>query len=594
MVQGIGLDGGAIGRFEWSGGDDLIGYVHDVCDPGAALPFARRVAVVDLATGDHEFLDAPLGSEFGSNHGPLLPLLVDLDGDGIDEPILRSSSSLVVVDPAQDWRAEAINADAIPLAVVDRADRPRLVIEEPGAGDQPARIRLLAIGRVGGGRDIIQRGLTVVPVPAADPTTSTRAAIDLVTDPSAPTPAWAGDLTGSGCFVVLVPVATLQRCPDSATVWTARSGPAWLQTVPLAAYGDRGARRLLVAAGVGWSTAQSAIAVPDPAATYGATTGRWRTGPSAPFALAVVDPEALVGTGRVPLPAISVDPNVVDPDAPRLVVTGRAGDRILARIGPVIGPGPGEVGPLPAAGVRASSDDLGEFLTTSPTERYGSIEFIPVAEPSAAGTDTGTATFSLPSMEEFAAAGGPSVSWMVNVVGLNAFGEASPILAGRVELDVVGPSVTVEPPFVSLPWPLSGPIKGHTEPGARLRLARGSFVEVARDGSFELEAALAPWPQDLTIEALDARGNRTTLAVSVVGGVDYRQLPWQALVIVGVLLAAAITSFGVPLRRRSPGVASDPVDGRPVPSAAGGAFAVGVHGEAEIEDLPAGDVRSKS
>jgi hypothetical protein len=362
----------------------------------------------------------------------------------------------------------------------------------------------------------------------------------------------------------------------------------------LAAYGDRGARRLLVAAGVGWSTGQSAIAVPAPAATYGARTSRWRTGPSAPFALAVVDPAALAETGSVPLPAISVDPNAVDPAAPRLVVTGRAGDRILARVGPVIGPGPGEVGPLPSAGVTPSSDDLGDFLTTSASEGYGSIEFLPGPAQSAGSADLGTVSFPLPSMEELAPAGGKAASWMVNVVGLNAFGEASPILAGRVELDLVGPSVAIEPPFLSLPWPLSGPIKGSTEPGARLRLGQGSFVAADRDGSFELDAALAPWPQDLAIEALDARGNRTTLALSVVGGVDYRQLPWQTLVIVGILFGAGITSFGVPLRRRPTPVALAPVDGQPVPSAADGEIATRVGGDAVIEDLPTRDRRSRT
>jgi hypothetical protein len=252
------------------------------------------------------------------------------------------------------------------------------------------------------------------------------------------------------------------------------------------------------------------------------------------------------------------------------------------------------VGPLPPAGVTPSSGDLGEFLTTSPSDGYGSNEFIPVPARSTAGADPAAATFSLPSMEEFALPVSPAVSWMVTVVGLNALGEPSPMLDGRVELDLVGPSVTVEPPFLSLPWPLSGPIKGRTEPGARLRLAKGSFVEAARDGSFELDAALAPWPQDLTIEALDARGNRATVAVSVVGGVDYRRLPWQGLVIVGVLFGAGITSFGVPLRRRSTRVASVPIEGQSVPSAVGGEIPAGIGGEAEIEDLPAAGRRSRS
>jgi hypothetical protein len=193
-------------------------------------------------------------------------------------------------------------------------------------------------------------------------------------------------------------------------------------------------------------------------------------------------------------------------------------------------------------------------------------------------------------MESLALPTVPPTSWTVSVLGLNAFGDASPLLTGRVELDLIGPSVVVETPLVSVPWPLSASIRGTAEPGARVRLAGRPFVDAARDGSFELQAELAPWPQDLTIDAVDGHGNQTTRTVSLVGGFDYRQLPWQALVIIAVLVGAGITSLGVPsLRRRSTRlapVAPGPIEAQSVPSALGQGLPGAIDGEGEIEDLP--------
>ena len=64
-IPGIGLDGAAIGRFGSRGGDDLIAYVHDVCDFESRFPLPRRVAVVDLTSGEPELLPELARSEFG-------------------------------------------------------------------------------------------------------------------------------------------------------------------------------------------------------------------------------------------------------------------------------------------------------------------------------------------------------------------------------------------------------------------------------------------------------------------------------------------------------------------------------------------------
>jgi hypothetical protein len=97
------------------------------------------------------------------------------------------------------------------------------------------------------------------------------------------------------------------------------------------------------------------------------------------------------------------------------------------------------------------------------------------------------------------------------------------------------------------------------------------------------------------IRASDAHGNVTTTRVSLVGGIDYRQLPWQPLVIAVVLVAALVTTLGGPSHLRRRRTASAPSDARGVRSADDPVLATtggrrrpdGVADElAEIEDLP--------
>ena len=588
QIPAIGLDGGAIGRFEATGGDDLVAYSHDACEPGVpATPSGAEF--VDLATGRHQPLYGPGEIRFGSAGGPLLPLLADLDGDGVDEPILRSGGAVIVLDPAQAWKAETIATDAIPLAVVDPTDRPRLAIEEPAAGEAPPRIALLALGRVGHGGEVIERGLTGVSRQAGDSGGLPIPGIALASDPAAPAPAWAGDLPGTGCLVLLVPTATFRRCPADPTAWSARPGPAWLQTVPLAAFGAGTERRLLIAAGVGWSTSRAALAVPAPAATHDSQVSRWRAGPSAPFALAVVDPVALADAGSFPAPAISVDPSATDPTQPRMFVHGQPGNRIFATIGPTIGLEHAPSEPLPSGRLEPIALEPGQFLMAGSTDGHESVALVPIPGQSVVGTGPGLVSFRMVAIGQPTPGPFPAPAWTVSVLGLSAYGDASPVLSGQVVLDVTGPSLVADPPFVSLPWPFRVPLRGRAEPGARIGIAGGTFVDTAPDGSFALDVQLAPWPQDLTIEAVDSAGNWSTEKVSLVGGLDYRQLPWQAIVIVAVLLGAGITSFGVPsIRRRSGRVGRGQVGGQPIRSAVPGSPQAGRDDEPEIEDLPAG------
>ncbi len=610
-IDGLGLDGGAIGRFGSAPGEDLLAYTHDGCAP--EQPSApNSVALIDLAAGGQdpslgihsdrapdqgaypgpgpsgvEVRPEPVDGPPGVG-GPFVPLVADLDGDGIDEAILRSGPGVVVLDPAQDWRAEVIDANAMPLAVVDPADHPRLVVARPAAGGESGGVRLLALGRVGGhGGDLIERGLAAIPPRPSDRSAGSPPGVDLATDPAAPPPVWVGELGSAGCRAVLVPSATFQDC-SRPTAWSTRVGPAWLQTVPLVAFGADGVERLLVATGVDWATSQRGLAVPAPAATYVARSGRWRARPSSLFTLGVVDPGPMVGPGGLSEPAVTIDPDVGDASAPRLLVQAGAGDRVLVRIGPAAGE-PSPPGPVQVPGADAART-LADFLLASQGDSHRSIQVAPVVESGSIEPGPVAVAFALPPLAE-----APTTAWSVTVLGLDSLGQPSSFLAGRVELDLVGPALAVDRPFTSAPWPLHASIRGTAEPGAVVGLAGGQPVPAASDGTFALDAVLAPWPQDVVIRASDAHGNVTTTRVSLVGGIDYRQLPWQPLVIAVVLVAALVTTLGGPshLRRRRTATAPPNAGGvrsadDPVVVTTGGrSWPDGVADElTEIEDLP--------
>jgi hypothetical protein len=594
-IDGVGLDGGAIGHFGSAPGEDLLAYTHASCPEviDAFSPSGRSASpdgavLIDLATGRTDPSLRPGRIDLGGLTGPLVPLVADLDGDGTDEAILRSGPSVVVLDPAQRWRAEVIDPDATPLAVVDPADHPRLVVAEPAAGGESGGIRLLALGRVGGhGGELIERGLAAIPPRPSDRSAGSPISVGLATDPAAPPPVWVGEIGSSGCQVVLVPSATLRGCSVDPTAWSSRLGPAWLQTVPLAAFGGDGVARLLVAAGVDWATSQPGLAIPAPAATYVAREGRWRTGPSSPFALTIVDPEPMVGPGSLSEPVVTIDPDVGGASAPRLLVQARAGDRVLVQIGPSSGAEPAPPGPVPVP-----TDDVArtvaDFLLVSQRDGQHSIQVVPIAESGSVGQATAVA-FPLPPLTE-----PPTTAWSVRVLALDALGQPSSLQAGRVELDLVGPALVVDRPFVSAPWPLHASITGTAEPGAMISRGDDQPIE-AREGTFALDAVLAPWPQDVVIRAADAHGNVTTTRVSLVGGIDYRQLPWQPLVIGVVLVAALVTTLGRPslLRLRRPAVPQPGAGGirsadDPVVAATGVRRRPGAVADelAEIEDLP--------
>lgn len=583
-VHDAALLGGAVGRFSANGRESLVAYASARCGATTSDPPDMLLAV-DLATGRALALPAEAASPAREQAASPIPLVADLDRDGIDEAIARSGSSTVVLDPSHDWAPETIDPAGLPVAVVDAHGRPRLVVDELGLGTATPRLTMSAIGRARIGGPLVRQGLTAVITGPSD-SSGGSPGIELATNSAAAPPVWQGDLDGNGCQVLLVPGGSFIRCPSDSVDWTSREGPSWIQTVPLAVLPGPFDRQLLVAAGVGWATTGSGLAVPSPAASSLAATNRWRTGPSAPFRLETVSTAVLdEEPSSVPDP-----PSIAWPEPDRAVVQAGAGARVFVRFAtPPTDAGPAVQSPDASPSFGEWSTTVGAaFLTSRPLDDSWAI----VGMPRIQGPEPGRVDLAPPA--------GEVGRQLVRALTIDALGDVSPIATIDLRVAGVGLPLVVAPPVVSPPWPFSATIDGRAAPGTRVRLAGGSFQTVGPDGRFAVEAQLVPWPQVLDLEAVDPNGRETSQQVSVVGGFDYRQLPWQPLVILVVLAGVALTTFGRPAlgmgRRRvgAPGPSyartADPSDGSE-PRRAETPWTEGRRGSpaddlGEIEDLP--------
>jgi len=138
-------------------------------------------------------------------------------------------------------------------------------------------------------------------------------------------------------------------------------------------------------------------------------------------------------------------------------------------------------------------------------------------------------------------------SWRAAVVAIGPRGEVSAAVHAHVAVDVAAPALSLPRPFLSAPWPFTSTLTGRAEPGAKVQLGDRQ-IPVSADGTFTITSQLVPWPQRLELRALDPTGNETVLTADVIGGVDYRRLPW-APILVATLLAATLVAS---LRSRRP------------------------------------------
>jgi len=95
---------------------------------------------------------------------------------------------------------------------------------------------------------------------------------------------------------------------------------------------------------------------------------------------------------------------------------------------------------------------------------------------------------------------------------------------------------------------LSATLVGRASSGSRVT-ANGVVVEADADGSFAGSIDAPIWPSTVVVTARDLLGNETTKLVEVVGVVDYRGLPWAAIMVAATVLGGAVLYVRTPKRR---------------------------------------------
>jgi hypothetical protein len=526
-VPKMRLAGAALGEWDGRPGADLLVHAYETCP---ILPdSAERHHLLSMRLRDGStIVDMPAAEGDPTNHWPSLPLVVDVDGDGRDEAIVRTESTFSVVDPMNGWAATTIAEGSLaPLVAMPSPTGASALVTWAGSivdGSDP----LLWFARISRERGSLRRdGVTLVP-PGDVPPDELGAVLPMLHEAELsqqPPLAWAGDLDGDGCPEILAPLVHA-GCLGTGVV---SAGSLWLGTRPLAVVGPTQDRRLLAALGYDWYPYIGGPTVPAPAAAGAA--GAWRHGPSNLFSLAELPLPTVADRSAPSVVAPQVDP-IVSADG-TIDLTGPTGSRQLVRIVA-----------LPATDTSTSPEPVWTrtgFLRTDAREfEFAGMVRIPVP----AGTTSAESVSSEPFDIRSTVSNGPLADrWYVAVATLDAWGNVSDPVATTAIYDVMAPTVSVEVPFLSAPWPLDGAVAGTSEPGITVRLGDDPPVTVGADGSFTIRTQLAPWPQTLEVTAEDPSGNATTTTASVMGGLDLRQLPWPAIAAFAIIVAVGVSSL---------------------------------------------------
>lgn len=548
--------GGAFGRWDASPGEDLLAYTRHGCDPVGDATL-RTLEAVSLVDGSSIVRDLPVSGRLESLGAPLrfemdLADGADRPANPFDEALVYGPDGLAVLDPASGWAMTTIaGQDTIPLAALS------------GSGGGLARVFWIDAGI-----DAIAASLTVGRSPdgvAASASLITRSVAEYdvervrrlaaqtfaALDDGGPATTYAGPLRREGCVDLLLPGAWLP-CGSERF----EGGAAWIGTRPLVAFDAGDGRRLLVASSTAVHPELGLPAAPSPAATW--LDGRWRTGPVEPFTLAELEADDVLATP--PTPRVAIDP-IVAPDG-TTELESVAGVRFLVR---ATGAHPEDGVPPPIAAERVLDGAAATFALAAMIRA-------PVPPGEVAARSRGAIRLPLDGVQR--PGGGSTADWTVRVVPVDDRGEVGTVVSTRARRDGVAPGLAVEAPFTSPVWPFSAELVGTTEPGATVYVGGVGGVTAGRDGTFAFETTLAPWPQTFALTAMDPSGNSTPAELSVVGGVDYRQLPWVAIAVVAVIVVAAVSGLrGGRGAGRAGRHGSDALDHEPWP-------------QAEIEELP--------
>jgi hypothetical protein len=292
-----------------------------------------------------------------------------------------------------------------------------------------------------------------------------------------------------------------------------------------------------------------------------------------------VDGAELLGRTAFPSPATAIVPEARGSPAAVVVATSPGG-RLQARtraLGPDADP-------------PATRPDLAAVLSSAPAaaaDPGAGPEAIAIWRVPAGGVGAfGEASVAMP-VDAIGLPAAPADRWVVTIVALNDWGELARPVRAVVGRGTAGPRHVVDSSFVSPPWPFEASIRGEAEPGSRVALdGIGRATVVGPDGRFELPTVLAPWPQSVVVSATGPGGDATVRELSAIGGVDYRQLPWQGLVVVLVLVLPVVHALlggRSTVRRRDP-------SGAAIAAPAAGAVLEVAPG-VEIVELDPGELR---
>lgn len=560
-VPDMRLAGGVLGEWDGLVGGDLLAYAYGNCPAGPDS--ARRLGIVAIRLADGLPIVALSPQDPGAaTASPGVPLAADLDGDGRDEVVIRDGEALVILEPARGWaRTEVARDDVMPLSAVPsapgRAGALAWLEHEPADDGMVA-----AVGRItrssGGSLGVTPARLDLAAVARARRVQVLAAMLAVAVAQAAPQ-AWRGDIDGDGCTDILGPLLTAQ-CAGDAEV-SLKVGATWFATRPVVAFGAGDGRELLIASTMEWTPAFAGPAPATPAAA--GPPGGWRHGPSPRFALSEVRAADAAYFTRFPVTRPTIERAPVR--APATDFPGFTGARVFVRV----------TAAHPTDPPPAEAPTLHAFLSAPPSSgELVTVVRVPVPAAAESGRDGSFVHVSLVGVPT--ADGEPAERWTVTIAQVNEWGEIAGPVRGTIVRDSSGPSLTLDVPFLSVPWPMEATVHGRSEPGVEVRGGNGGSVTADRRGRFELKTQLAPWPQTVELVAIDESGNTTTSQFSLLGGVDYRAFPWAAIVAAALLLGAILSAGrGTTVRREMEEIE----EGDPLP---------------EIEELPVAGERTRA
>ena len=534
-IPDLRLAGGVLGEWDGIPGGDLLAYTYGNCPAGPDSAQRLGLLALSLKDGAPTVVISP-GDPSGSLPLPGVPLAADLDGDGRDEAVIRDGDTLAIVEPAREWaRTPLARNEVLPIAAIDSDQATGQAgvvawLAYSGAND---RVMLGNVERLPDGTlAVMASELALSTTPSIQRARVLDTYFTAAVNQATPQ-AWIGDIDADGCSEILAPLLIAECAGGDRS--SMREGATWMATRPIAVFDVRSRRELLIAATVAWHPTDGPLQAAAPAAA--GLAGAWRHGPSAEFVLSEVRAADAVYFGDFPVPRPTIERGPVQAQATDL--PGFTGVRVLVRA-TAIGPD---------APPNRDAPSLDAFLhdPVAPRERVG-VARIPVPAGAESGRDGSFVRLPLDDVES--PDGLPPSRWIVTIAQINDWGEIAGPVRQTLELDADGPSLVVEIPFLSPPWPFEATIHGRSEPQVSVLGGSAGPVTADRRGRFELRTQLAPWPQALELTAVDETGNRTTRRFTVVGGVDYRSFPWAAILAVALLLGAILSAGrGVPKTR---------------------------------------------